>query len=148
MTLSNRERAELDPCDLCKGERKVVSRAHNATRGQMMACPRCSGTGIEPGDESKDPAKMKQWDRFTARFEPKVTTDLREGAEAMIGHRLEWEIGWVQEEGSYEGELTCIVLTYSKLEEKAMPFVWAPFCDLVAIKHVERIGAHDDRRKP
>lgn len=76
---------------------------------------------------------MQQFDRFTAVFQPQRTDDLKPGAEAIIGKRLEWEAADVIDEDNptYAGHLACMVLS-----DPPGPglFVWTPSCDLTDIQ--------------
>jgi hypothetical protein len=85
---------------------------------------------------------VEQFDRFIATFQPKRTDDLKPGAEAIIGKRLEWEASYVidQEDGAeYAGQFACALLS----EDPDVPglFVWTPACDLVDIEPRPRAHA-------
>ena len=86
---------------------------------------------------------MNQFDRFTAVFQPQRTDDLKPGATALIGERLEWEAAWIiggeddRKHGvsaDYEGLFACALRTEFKEHQG---FVWTPECDLADIEPVE-----------
>jgi len=68
---------------------------------------------------------MRQFDYFTAFFEPQRTDDLVDGAEQWIGSLLRWQAAYLIEDGPYEGEWACTAW------DAKTPFAWAPFSDLV-----------------
>lgn len=72
--------------------------------------------------------KLQQHDRITATFSPTNAETLRAGIEAWIGWRGEWLVGWIIEDGTYQGQYAMIPVI-----EINPGFSWVPECDLSAI---------------
>jgi len=70
---------------------------------------------------------LKQYDKITAKFNPKRIDDLVDGASEFIGLILIWQASWVIEDGQFEGEWAMAVI--GNLRD-IVPFAWVPLSDL------------------
>lgn len=87
---------------------------------------------------------MEQWDRVKATFQPVRTDDLRDGIEKWIGVESQWVVGWIIDEGPYEGQ-QAMLPSPSEDEMKVqgiMPVSWVPVCDL-RIQPIIPLGTSD-----
>ena len=82
--------------------------------------------------------EIEQFDRFWATFQPRRTDDLKSGARAFIGRRLEWEAAYIlDDEGdpdAYRGQFAC---TLAVAPPEHPGFVWVPECDLADVVMIE-----------
>ena len=69
---------------------------------------------------------MKQFDKITAIFKPRNTSDLVRGAAEYIGKELHFAAAWKIEDGEYAGEWAMQVI-------EDTPFAWIPSGDLEVV---------------
>lgn len=70
----------------------------------------------------------QQLDLVRATFQPQRTDDLAPGVAEHIGARMEWEAGWIQEEGAYAGQWAFLP------RDRSTNLGWVPACDLADVE--------------
>lgn len=81
---------------------------------------------------------MEQYDYVSATFDPKNLNTLKQSGKALIGQTLEYQAGWIIEDGPYKGDWA---MSFSNQEVRRLllscqeiDFCWVPLCDLKDVK--------------
>ena len=74
---------------------------------------------------------LQYLDYVEATYDPLICDDLTPRARESIGERGQFCVGWLIEEGRYEGNWAL-----SPREFERFPFGWAPLCDFSAVRLV------------